>query len=129
MKNKNEFKKGDKLYHVVRGWLVYDGISGSGIHVTNFNHYSFILSTSNKELLSYTEYTLKGFSQERPEQEIKRNTFVYYKLISSSECWSFGFYSGLSNINTHRVFSYQKKYENNIGIISVFAVSLTNPLT
>ena len=57
------FKVGDKVYHFTHGWGIID-VLDSFVTVSfndkkiHFNH--------NTQLLSFTEYTLQGFSQERP---------------------------------------------------------------
>jgi hypothetical protein len=61
---KTVFKEGDKVFHINCGWGIIDKINDyiidvkfPVINVTGFN---------NDSLLSFTEYTLEGFSQERP---------------------------------------------------------------
>ena len=60
---KSVFKVGDKVYHFTHGWGIID-VLDSFVTVSfndkkiHFNH--------NTQLLSFTEYTLQGFSQERP---------------------------------------------------------------
>jgi len=76
MKNKI-FKEGDRVYHIDYGWGVIDDISDSEndlhpIQVTfeedtkyftiDGRYYDY----SKNKSLSFTEYTLQGFSQERP---------------------------------------------------------------
>lgn len=57
------FKAGDKVYHFTHGWGIIEvldsfvTVSFDG-EIIHFNH--------NNQLLSFTEYTLQGFSQERP---------------------------------------------------------------
>lgn len=76
---KEIFKVGDRVYHIEYGWGVVTEINTSyryGIEV-EFDHpslncavsYTFDgkeFESSNTSLLSFTEYTLQGFSQERP---------------------------------------------------------------
>lgn len=75
---KNEiFKVGDRVYHIDYGWGLIDYISDlkdelHPIQVT-FEHETMYFTidgryynTSKNKSLSFTEYTLQGFSQERP---------------------------------------------------------------
>lgn len=62
---KEVFKVGDKVYHIQYGWGVISKLSINDILVDFQNKISAWVS-SDGNLLSFTEYTLKGFSQERP---------------------------------------------------------------
>lgn len=68
------FKVGDKVYHVKYGWGVIQEIAGTQALVI-YTHENLIGDQIVEEyyervlylyLLSFTEYTLEGFSQERP---------------------------------------------------------------
>ena len=75
---KQIFKAGDKVYHIEYGWGVVK--DNKCDHVINFpivvefkEHNLIVFSNDGKEIigskqptLSFTEYTLQGFSQERP---------------------------------------------------------------
>jgi len=80
----SNFKKGDRVYHIEYGWGVVIEY-GWGVVIENDNGISFPIlvefasdlicsftldgreSTESKSsTLSFTEYTLQGFSQERP---------------------------------------------------------------
>ena len=62
---KEVFKVGDKVYHIQYGWGVISESSINDILVDFKNKISAWVS-SDGNLLSFTEYTLQGFSQERP---------------------------------------------------------------
>lgn len=76
---KEIFKEGDRVFHVEYGWGVVIQVDKSvryGIEV-KFDEVSFDcgvsytldgkeFENSKQSLLSFTEYTLQGFSQERP---------------------------------------------------------------
>lgn len=61
---KTIFKIEDKVYHYKYGWGVVTNFSRALIRV-NFKNKPEYLAIDN-ELLSFTEYTLQGFTQERP---------------------------------------------------------------
>ncbi len=58
------FKVGDKVYHIKYGWGIIEEIQDDDI-LSRFDEYT-VWNNSNNNLLSFTEYTLQGFSQERP---------------------------------------------------------------
>lgn len=75
---KEIFKAGDRVYHIEYGWGVVK--DNKCDHVINFpivvefkEHNLIVFSNDGKEIigskqptLSFTEYTLQGFTQERP---------------------------------------------------------------
>jgi len=73
--SKEIFKVGDRVYHIEYGWgevvETYNGISFPIlVEFANDLVYSFTLdgreiTESKQPMLSFTEYTLQGFSQER----------------------------------------------------------------
>jgi len=77
--NKNIFKVGDKVFDYTYGWGVID--EANDIHA----RVKFDSSSNNTVLywgiflktLSFTEYTLEGFSQERPEELPKKGQIVW----------------------------------------------------
>jgi hypothetical protein len=58
----SNFKKGDRVYHFQHGWGTVKKVDG--IMSVIFTH--GIVTFIEGRLLSFTEYTLQGFSQERP---------------------------------------------------------------
>lgn len=72
---KTVFKKGDKVFHIEYGWgevIEIRNVDSFPV-VVNFNNEHIRFSNKGTEffedkmpLLSFTEYTLQGFSQERP---------------------------------------------------------------
>ena len=72
---KEIFKVGDKVYHAYYGWGEVHSIDGDEDNPINVDFKGFIMSFTKdgkedvkelNSLLSFTEYTLQGFSQERP---------------------------------------------------------------
>jgi hypothetical protein len=62
--SKEVFKKGDKVYHVLHGWGLISSIESLDIGVDFVCNARWL--SREKNILSFTEYTLQGFSQERP---------------------------------------------------------------
>jgi hypothetical protein len=58
------FKVGDKVFHIKYGWGIIEEKKDEDI-LSRFDEYT-VWSNSDNNLLSFTEYTLEGFSQERP---------------------------------------------------------------
>jgi len=58
----SNFKKGDRVYHFQHGWGTVKKVDGIMSVIFTHGTVTFI----EGRLLSFTEYTLKGFSQERP---------------------------------------------------------------
>jgi hypothetical protein len=84
------FKEGDRVFHYHYGWGAVKSISNSDASEYNVG-VSFDLSYKNwftydgrelyleKPTLSFTEYTLEGFSQERPEPLPKPGDIVWVR--------------------------------------------------
>ena len=62
--DKEIFKVGDKVFHIEYDWGVIENINGSYYYIT-FGTYGTRIHCEHN-ILSFTEYTLQGFSQERP---------------------------------------------------------------
>jgi hypothetical protein len=60
------FKVGDKVYHIEYGWGIIEEVINSSILIKIINGHAEERYWFNTKLLSFTEYTLQGFSQERP---------------------------------------------------------------
>lgn len=75
----NIFKKGDRVFDYTYGWGIVDDMNDFTIRV------KFDSSSNNTVLywgiflktLSFTEYTLEGLSQERPEPLPKKGQIVW----------------------------------------------------
>jgi hypothetical protein len=98
---KTIFKKGDKVFcHYFGGWGVVEDIYlknivfpircsfplGSGSFTQDGRFYS-----DGPPMLSFTEYTLEGFSQERPEELPKPGDIVWVRNEFPSE-WEIGYF-------------------------------------
>jgi hypothetical protein len=94
MESKTIFKEKDRVYvtslgwgkvidagcSTLTGWVGIETDEGRIIHVDTY-------------LVSFTEYTLEGFSQERPEQLPKPGDVVWGKGFQATD-WSIGHYLG-----------------------------------
>ncbi len=95
---KTVFKKGDRVFHIEYGWgeVIKDDYAFDFPIIVKFEHIeqaSFLatgkeLPESLQPMLSFTEYTLEGFSQERPIDlpEVGEEVMVSYSGIE----WSLG---------------------------------------
>jgi len=85
------FKEGDRVYFHVYGWgKIFDIDVNVGVKFENLESYKYF----NIELLkalSFTEYTLEGFSQERPEPLPKPGDIVWVRNEFPSE-WEIGYF-------------------------------------
>jgi len=103
------FKVGDRVYCIVRGWGIVSDISGIGVFgdgddypITvefrndSFEHGTYTLDgryfLESNPTLSFTEYTLDGFSQERlielPEKGeiiMVSNDLLYWSMVQFSQ--------------------------------------------
>jgi hypothetical protein len=96
----NIFKEGDKVYCILHGWgeVIYaDYDDDFGIHVrfSESEEESFTtdgrLYLGGTPVLSFTEYTLSGFSQERPEELPNVGDIVWTRNEFPSE-WEIGYF-------------------------------------
>lgn len=95
--NKNIFKAGDKVFDYTYGWGVVDETNDINARV------KFDRSGNNTVLywgiflktLSFTEYTLEGFSQERPEPLPKPGDIVWVRNTNYDN-WSITYFRGIS---------------------------------
>lgn len=82
------FKKGDKVFHYHYGWgtikkTSYDLVEDYPLTINFGKQGDFCFTDDGRELfcekpsLSFTEYTLEGFSQERPEVIPKKGDIVW----------------------------------------------------
>jgi hypothetical protein len=92
------FKKGDRVYCIMHGWgeVIYaDYDDDFGIHVefSQSEEESFTCDgrfyLGENPILSFTEYTLEGFSQERPEELPNKGDIVWGRNEFPNE-WHIG---------------------------------------
>lgn len=83
---KDIFRKGDRVFHIQYGWgkvnkvFDYEGINVVECKfIINDRTISFIIDNKLQNLLSFTEYSLCGFSDQRPEQLPKKGQVVWVR--------------------------------------------------
>jgi len=95
---KNIFKKGDRVFAYVFGWgtVIYVDNKDDfaiGVEFDTQNNESFTYDgrhyLEDPQILSFTEYKLEGFSQERPEELPKKGDIVWVRNEFPSE-WVIG---------------------------------------
>lgn len=132
---KSKFQKGDNVFDHAYGWGIISRVNIDTSDLTVNFHYgdiyynqdgSYVECDQTEPTLSFTNYTLEGFSQERPERPIEKNTLVYYMSMSKSR-WQIGYYCDKKE-GKHRVFANQYKSDSAISEIGVHEISLANPL-
>lgn len=72
------FKVGDKVFNIQYGWGVISDIYSEMI-IVKFNGIQYGFLNVNNKTLSFTEYTLEGFSQERPDDLPKKGDIVWVR--------------------------------------------------
>ena len=92
------FKKGDRVFDIHYGWgLVVDNDGSEfAVHVVFSRTSEWYtddgrLDRDDPPTLSFTEYTLEGFSQERPEELPEKGQLVYVRC--SNGLWKMRYFS------------------------------------
>lgn len=77
------FKVGDRVFHIQYGWGIIDEEFSDMLMVVfdgrPKRNERFGFTKFNNKLLSFTEYTLNGFSQERPEPLPNKGDVVWVR--------------------------------------------------
>lgn len=81
---KTIFKKGDKVFDIRYGWGEVTKVDTDSNFFVEFSNDSRWYNLDYKKLLSFTEYTLEGFSQERP-CEFKDGDSVWVRSYDDEE--------------------------------------------
>ena len=91
----NIFKKGDRVFDYTYGWGIVDDNYDFTIRVKfdSISNNTVLFWGILFKTLSFTEYTLEGFSQERPEPLPKIGDVVWGKGFHTTD-WSIGHYLG-----------------------------------
>jgi hypothetical protein len=86
------FKEGDRVFEYKNGWgTVRDIIGGTHWHsvMVEFDNIFPVATQMDSFYLSFTEYKLEGFSQERPEELPKKGQIVWGRSQFFKE-WQIG---------------------------------------
>jgi hypothetical protein len=79
------FKEGDRVYFHVYGWgKIFDIDVNVGVKFESLDSYIYF-NQGFLKALSFTEYTLEGFSQERPEELPELGDVVWVRDKDSDE--------------------------------------------
>jgi hypothetical protein len=93
---KNNFKKGDEVFVAHYGWCEYCHESANVGKVVV--KYKFIYHEVDIFLVSFTEYKLDGFTQERPfEPKIGEKYFFWNDETINDDCVGYGKLKQISN--------------------------------
>ena len=87
--NKEIFRLGDKVFNIQYGWGVVSDIYSEMI-IVKFNGIQYGFLNVNNKTLSFTEYTLDGFSQERPEELPNAGDIVWVRRNEFPSEWKIG---------------------------------------
>jgi hypothetical protein len=87
----NIFEIGDRVFHYAYGWGTIKDFLRDSIRVDFYDVSNGIklFERNSIKLLSFTEYTLEGFTQERPEELPKKGDIVWVRQEFPSE-WRVG---------------------------------------
>ena len=126
------FKKGDKVFCMLSGWGIVTGINISEYPIeVDFDkqqHYTYSrdgrVNQHSPRTLSFTEYTLEGFSQERPEELPKKGDIVWVRDYKNEE-WKITHFIGLHPTSSYKYrVSRINSYSNTIDYMYM---TTTNP--
>lgn len=119
---KDIFKVGDRVFHIQNGWGTVGYSPKQNYYLVDFDNNStaFWYTKFNNKVLSFTEYTLEGFSQERPEELPYVGQVVWVRKIFPSE-WIIGHFREKKK-DRYYISSCNNEY-NDFG----FEIRTTNP--
>jgi hypothetical protein len=90
------FKKGDRVFCIISGWGIIVEINEGEYPISvEFNNVHYTYSEDGRvnqyapPTLSFSEYTLEGFTQERPEELPKKGDIVWTRAEFPGE-WQIG---------------------------------------
>jgi hypothetical protein len=118
----NKFKEKDRVFHILHGWGNIESISTEKSIVVKFENK--IGSTFvDIRLISFTEYTLQGFTQERPFEPVIGQMYYFWddNMLTQKRVIC-AFYKGYGDKKLP--YSIQSERES----ISYQNISETNPL-
>jgi hypothetical protein len=72
---KNNFKEGDKVFVAPYGWGIFEKYHQTELAIVNYENIPYCV---NINYISFTEYTLQGFTQERPFEPIVGNYYWFW---------------------------------------------------
>jgi len=98
---KSVFKDGDTVFHYQHGEGVFkqceNTLEYTVLFLKGYSSEPALVGTGIYDLLSFTEYTLQGFTQERPFEPIVDKYYYYWTQESLEvDCVGYGKYLGIS---------------------------------
>jgi hypothetical protein len=122
MKSKTIFKEKDRVYVTSLGWgKVIDAGCSTPTGWVGIETNSGIIVHVDTYLVSFTEYTLEGFSQDRPEPAPEIGQVVWGKGTYTTN-WSIGYYLGKED-NSYKISS----IPNALSYWLAFIITTKNP--
>jgi len=114
MRTELEFKVGDSVYLYPIGWGIIEIVNGYDykIYFGAINQSRFI-DREVRKLLSFTEYTIEGISQERPEVEPKAGQIVWVR-DSEYRDWQISHFVNMNASLNHKYFCSHTNNDENI---------------
>jgi hypothetical protein len=92
---KNNFKEGDKVFVAHYGWGIFEKYHQTELAIVNYENIPYCV---NINYISFTEYTLQGFTQERPfEPKIGKKYFFWNDETINDDCVGYGKLKQISN--------------------------------
>ena len=135
MNTKEIFKTGDRVFAIQFGWgLVTKTLLTSNYPLTvlfdsgyedDFTLEGTLFIMDINPTLSFTEYTLEGFSQERPNPYIAVDTLLW---VRDEDVWNLRYFSHFDKNGCATCFNVQKKSTETKDTQVWPEYSLTNPL-
>lgn len=116
-----KFKEGDRVFDIRYGWGVVEEVQTSvcvkfdSCEMDRNRYWGTLL-----RVLSFTEYTLAGFSQERPEELPKKGDIVWVRMEFPAR-WIVGHFFEKEDDRYH--ISCDNKYSHTYG----YEIRTTNP--
>jgi len=116
------FKIGDKVFHFAYGWGTIKDFVRDSIRVDFYDVSNGIrlFDGNSIKLISFTEYTLNGFSQQRPEELPKKGQIVWVRMEFPAR-WIVGHFFEKEDDRYH--ISCDNKYSHAYG----YEIRTTNP--
>jgi hypothetical protein len=124
---KSVFKEGDRVFEYKNGWgTVRDIIGGTHWHsvMVEFDNILPVTTQMDSFYLSFTEYKLEGFSQERPEELPKKGDIVWASNHKSD--WYICYFLEKDSIGGYKVTSHSPFVKNPSYSIFTF-ITTENP--
>jgi hypothetical protein len=112
MSTESKFKEGDSVFHIQYGWGTIKTDKYT-IYVEFNDKRLDNMYISENNILSFTEYTLEGFSQDRPEVQPKEGQIVWVR-DSEYRDWQISHFVNMNTSLNHKYFCSHTNNDENI---------------